>query len=128
MHEPVRTRDHTELALREFGADISVQRRVISLKGPARLAPRELVVPGDLSSSAFFLVAALLMPDSNLVISGVGLNPTRSSLLDFLVGMGANVRVLDVREELGEVVGEHCRSFRTRSGRRSRRPDGGRPN
>ena len=106
VREPVRTRDHTELALREFGADISVKKRVISLNGPARLEAQELVVPGDLSSAAFFLVAALLIPDSNLVISGVGLNPTRSSLLDFLAGMGANVRVLDVHGESGELIGD----------------------
>jgi 3-phosphoshikimate 1-carboxyvinyltransferase len=106
VREPVRTRDHTELALREFGADISMKKGAISLNGPARLEARELVVPGDLSSAAFFLVAALLIPDSNLVISGVGLNPTRSSLLDFLAGMGANVRVLDVREESGELIGD----------------------
>ncbi len=106
VREPVRTRDHTELALREFGADISARKGVISVTGPARLEARELVVPGDLSAAAFFLVAALLIPDSNLVISGVGLNPTRSSLLDFLAGMGANVRVLDVRQESGELVGD----------------------
>jgi 3-phosphoshikimate 1-carboxyvinyltransferase len=106
VREPVRTRDHTELALREFGADISVQKRVISLNGSARLQARELVVPGDLSAAAFFLVAALLIPDSNLVITGVGLNPTRSSLLDFLAGMGANVRVLEVREASGELIGD----------------------
>ncbi len=106
VREPVRTRDHTELALRHFGADISVAKRVISVHGPAKLRAGELRVPGDLSSAAFFLVAALLVPDSNLVITGVGLNPTRSALLDVLAGMGAPVRVLDLREESGELIGD----------------------
>ena len=91
--EPVRSRDHTEIALREFGADITVERRKIALAGRPRLDGRELVVPSDLSSAAFFLVAALLVPGSQLTIRGVGLNPTRSALLDFLVGMGASIRV-----------------------------------
>jgi 3-phosphoshikimate 1-carboxyvinyltransferase len=106
VREPVRTRDHTEVALRQFGAEISVQKRVISVQGPAKLKAAELRVPGDVSSAAFFMVAALLVPDSNLVITGVGLNPTRSALLDFLAGMGATVRVLDVRDESGELAGD----------------------
>jgi 3-phosphoshikimate 1-carboxyvinyltransferase len=106
VREPVRTRDHTELALRQFGAEISVKQRVISVQGPAKLTAGEVRVPGDLSSAAFFLIAALLVPGSNVVITGVGLNPTRSALLDFLAGMGAPVRVLDVREESGELAGD----------------------
>ena len=84
VREPVRTRDHTEIALQQFGADLSIRQRVISLAGRQRLEGRELLVPGDLSSAAFFLVAALLLPGSSLTITGVGLNPTRSALLDFL--------------------------------------------
>ena len=106
VHEAVRTRDHTEVALREFGADIEVNRRSITLRGPARLEGRELVVPGDLSSAAFFLVAALIVPDSGLTIHGVGLNPTRSQLLDFLVGMGASVKVLELTQVGGELIGD----------------------
>ncbi len=106
VHEPVRTRDHSELALREFGADIEVTRRTISLKGPARLEGKELVVPGDLSSAAFFLVASLIVSDASLQINGVGLNPTRSQLLDFLAGMGAQVKVLDVTQTGGELIGD----------------------
>ncbi len=85
VHEPVRTRDHTELALREFGADVETQRRSITVTGRPHLKAAELRVPGDLSSAAFFLVAALIVPESDLTIHGVGLNPTRSALLDFLV-------------------------------------------
>lgn len=106
VREPVRTRDHTEIALKEFGAEIESQRRVITLREGARLTGRELTVPGDLSSAAFFLVAALLLPQANLVIHGVGLNPTRSALLDFLVSMGASIKVLDLHQTGGELVGD----------------------
>ncbi len=106
VREPVRTRDHTEIALREFGAEIETERRVITLRGGAKLTGRELGVPGDLSSAAFFLVAALLVPEANLVIHGVGLNPTRSALLDFLVSMGASIKVLDLRQTAGELAGD----------------------
>jgi 3-phosphoshikimate 1-carboxyvinyltransferase len=104
--EPVKTRDHTELALRMFGADLSVQGTRVALTGRPRLEARQLSVPGDLSSSAFFLSAALLVPDSNLVIGSVGLNPTRTALLDYLAGLGAEVRVLNVGEQCGELVGD----------------------
>src|SRR5579862_560776 len=106
VREPVRTRDHTEIALKEFGAEIESRKRVIALHPGARLTGRELTVPGDLSSAAFFLVAALLMPEANLVIHGVGLNPTRSALLDFLVSMGASIKVLDVHQTGGELIGD----------------------
>jgi 3-phosphoshikimate 1-carboxyvinyltransferase len=106
VREPVRSRDHTEIALREFGADIRVERRVITLQGRPRLAGRALTVPSDLSSAAFFIVAALLLPQSSLTIRGVGLNPTRSTLLDFLAGMGASIRIVDVQQQNGELEGE----------------------
>jgi 3-phosphoshikimate 1-carboxyvinyltransferase len=106
VHEPVRTRDHTELALREFGADVDVDGLSISVMGRPRLEGRELRVPGDLSSAAFFLVAALIVPESSLTIHGVGLNPTRSALLDFLAEMGAQVRILDVTSSGGELIGD----------------------
>ena len=106
VREPIRSRDHTEIALREFGADIRVERRVITLEGRPHLTGRELFVPSDLSSAAFFIAAALLVPGSELVVRGVGLNPTRSTLLDVLVSMGAKIRVLDVKENNGELTGE----------------------
>jgi 3-phosphoshikimate 1-carboxyvinyltransferase len=105
VREPVRTRDHTEIALVEFGAEIEVHQRVIKLTAGARLTGRELVVPGDLSSATFFLVAALLMPEASLVIHNVGLNPTRSALLDFLTGVGASIKVIDVKQSGGELIG-----------------------
>ena len=117
VHEPVRTRDHTELALREFGAEVDVQKRAISVIGRPHLHGRELHVPGDLSSAAFFLVAALLVPQSALTIHGVGLNPTRAAILDFLSGMGAPIKVLDVKQAGGELIGDVLiRGARVRGG------------
>jgi 3-phosphoshikimate 1-carboxyvinyltransferase len=104
--EPIRSRDHTEIALREFGAEIELARQKITVAGRPRLEGRELVVPSDLSSAAFFLVAALLVPGSQLSILGVGLNPTRSALLDFLVGMGARIRVPNLESQNGELIGD----------------------
>lgn len=104
--EPVRTRDHSEIALREFGADVRVEGRRISVAGRSRLQARELEVPGDLSSAAFFLAAALLVPGSELVLEGVGLNPTRAALLDFLASQGASIRVLRIEQRAGEPSGD----------------------
>jgi len=106
VREPARTRDHTEIALREFGADLDVRARVISIHGRPRLRALDLTVPGDLSSAAFFLVAALLLPGSHIVIEGVGLNPTRSELLDFLISMGADLSVRNLAVHAGEPVGD----------------------
>jgi 3-phosphoshikimate 1-carboxyvinyltransferase len=106
VREPIRSRDHTEIALREFGADLKVAQRVITLEGRPTLTGRELTVPSDLSSAAFFLVAGLLVPGSNLVIQGVGLNPTRSSLLDFLLSIGAPIQVLKIESVNGELIGD----------------------
>jgi 3-phosphoshikimate 1-carboxyvinyltransferase len=104
--EPVRSRDHTELALLEFGADVTVDRMRITVAGRPKLTGRSVVVPSDISSAAFFLVAALLVPGSQLTIRGVGLNPTRSALLDFLVGMGAKIRIPNLESLNGEPQGE----------------------
>ncbi|MEP7352602.1 MAG: 3-phosphoshikimate 1-carboxyvinyltransferase [Acidobacteriota bacterium] len=106
VQEPVQTRDHTEIALREFGADIEVERRTVRLRPGQPLIGRELVVPGDLSSACFFLVAALMAKECDLAIRGVGLNPTRSSLLDFLVGMGAPIKVVNLQQIGGELMGD----------------------
>ncbi len=106
VREPQRTRDHSEIALREFGANVTIEGKVIRLEGHPNLTGRNLTVPGDLSSAAFFLVAALLVRESNLVVANVGLNPTRSALLDFLVSMGAQVQVLNLTQSGGELVGD----------------------
>jgi 3-phosphoshikimate 1-carboxyvinyltransferase len=110
VSEPVASRDHTEIALREFGADITVGqengRRRITLAGRPSLTGRELMVPSDLSSAAFFIVAALLVPGSQLTIRGVGLNPTRSGLLDLLSGMGAKILIPTLESQNGELIGD----------------------
>jgi 3-phosphoshikimate 1-carboxyvinyltransferase len=105
VREPLRTRDHTEIALREFGAEVEVKSGTISVEGRQKLAARELEVPGDLSSAVFFLAAALLVPDAELVIESVGLNPTRSVVLDFLVSMGAQIQIFNVHQSAGELTG-----------------------
>ena len=105
VEEPVRTRDHGELALRAFGAEVKCDRNRVSIKGGQRLKAIEASVPGDISSAAFFLCAAALFPESNLVIDSLLLNPTRAVLLDVLVGLGARVRMVQVEEQHGELTG-----------------------
>jgi 3-phosphoshikimate 1-carboxyvinyltransferase len=104
--EPVRTRDHTELALAEFGARIDLEGRTIRIHGRPRLKGRSLAVPGDLSSAVFFLAAAMVLPESNLVVHNVGLNPTRSAVLDVLGSMGAPISLVSIRSGHGELVGD----------------------
>jgi 3-phosphoshikimate 1-carboxyvinyltransferase len=104
--EPVRTRDHTEIALAEFGASVRRNGPRVEITGGPQLTGREIAVPGDLSSAAFFLAAALILPGSKLMLLGVGLNPTRSAVLDFLVQMGAPVRVARIEQRSGELVGD----------------------
>jgi 3-phosphoshikimate 1-carboxyvinyltransferase len=106
VRESIRSRDHTELALREFGADLQVKKKVITLAGRPTLTGRDLVVPSDLSSAAFFLVAGLLVPGAQLTIQNVGLNPTRSTLLDFLLSIGAPVKVQRIEAVNGELIGD----------------------
>lgn len=106
VREPIRSRDHSEIALREFGVELRVKQRVITIEGPAKLTGRELMVPSDLSSAAFFLVAGLLIPGSHLVIQNVGLNPTRSALLDFLLSIGAPIKTPRIECVNGELIGD----------------------
>jgi len=107
--EPVRTRDHTEVALAEFGARIERSDRRIRIYARnegSRLEARQLAVPGDVSSAAFFLAAALLLPESNLLLHNVGLNPTRTAVLDVLACMGAPINLVSVHGSSGELVGD----------------------
>jgi 3-phosphoshikimate 1-carboxyvinyltransferase len=105
VEEPIPTRDHGELALRSFGAEIIRSRNSVTIAGGQALRPLDAPIPGDSSSAAFFLCAAAIFPESNLVIDGVLLNPTRSALLDVLTGMGSRVSVLNIEELHGELVG-----------------------
>jgi 3-phosphoshikimate 1-carboxyvinyltransferase len=105
VHEAVRTRDHSELALRAFGATVTRTMDAVSITGPQELHAIEAAVPGDLSSAAFFLCAAVLFPGSGLVLESVGLNPTRAALLDVLTALGAHIAVLNLEERNAELVG-----------------------
>jgi 3-phosphoshikimate 1-carboxyvinyltransferase len=109
--EPVPTRDHSERMLRGFGAELTVEQdkdgaRVISIRGEAELKPQRIVVPGDPSSAAFPVVAALLVPGSDVVIENVGLNPTRAGLFEVLRMMGGDIELVDQREVGGEPVAD----------------------
>jgi 3-phosphoshikimate 1-carboxyvinyltransferase len=103
--EPSRTRDHGELALRAFGATVDRQGNAVSIQGGQTVHPLEAYIPGDISSAAFFLCAAAIFSESNLVIDGVLLNPTRSALLDVLAAMGSRISMVRVEEQHGELVG-----------------------
>jgi 3-phosphoshikimate 1-carboxyvinyltransferase len=105
VHEAVRTRDHSELALRAFGAALTRDVDSVSIEGEQTLHAIEAAVPGDLSSAAFFLCAAALFPESNLVLDTLGLNPTRAALLDVLTSLGAKIKVLHIEEKHAELVG-----------------------
>jgi 3-phosphoshikimate 1-carboxyvinyltransferase len=104
LEEPLKSRDHTEVLLRGFGAEVSVNCKGVALKGHQSLSGRDVRVPGDLSSAAFFLVGAAAIADSDVVIRGVGCNPTRDGVLDVLRLMGASIEVTDRRAEAGETV------------------------
>ncbi len=103
--EPLPTRDHTERMLAAAGAEVKRSGDAVSVRATARLEPGEIVVPGDFSSAAFLLVAALLVPGSDVALNGVGLNPTRTGLLAILGRMGAEVEVEPGGERGGEPIG-----------------------
>ncbi|MEO6119156.1 MAG: 3-phosphoshikimate 1-carboxyvinyltransferase [Terriglobales bacterium] len=103
--ESIRTRDHGELALRAFGAEVHRSRTTVSIVGGQSLQAITAFVPSDISSAAFFLCAAAIFPGSNLVIESLGLNPTRAALLDVLTALGARLSVINLEEHHGELVG-----------------------
>jgi len=105
VRESVRTRDHGELALRGFGAEVERTTNAVSIRGGQTLHAIEATVPGDISSAAFFLCAAALFLGSNLVFDALGLNPTRATLLDVLTSLGAHIGVLNLEEKNGELIG-----------------------
>jgi 3-phosphoshikimate 1-carboxyvinyltransferase len=105
FEEPIRTRDHGELALRAFGVELSRQKNRITIHGGQRLRAIDAAVPGDISSAAFFLCAATIFPESNLVIEDLLLNPTRAVLLDVLKALGARISVINLEDHHGELVG-----------------------
>jgi 3-phosphoshikimate 1-carboxyvinyltransferase len=106
VRESVCTRDHTEVALREFGADIEGKRGTLRIHPRPRLTARQLTVPGDLSGGVFLIAAALVLPESSLMLHNVGLNPSRARVIDFLISIGAPVHIASVQLRNGELVGD----------------------
>lgn len=104
--EPAPTRDHTERMLRGFGYPVSRDNGVISLEGGGSLRGAAIEVPADISSAAFFLVAASIAPGSDLLLTHVGINPTRTGILSILSLMGADITLLNEREVGGEPVAD----------------------
>jgi 3-phosphoshikimate 1-carboxyvinyltransferase len=105
IEEPIQTRDHGELALQAFGAQIDRRMREVSIDGGQKLHSIEATVPGDISSAAFFLCAVGLFPNSQLSVPGLLLNPTRARLLDVLMGLGLRITMSELEEQHGELVG-----------------------
>ena len=106
VREPHLSRDHSERMLRYFGASVESFSGGVRLKGGGQLFGRDIAVPGDISSAAFFMVAALIVPNSELLIRGVGVNPTRTGVIDILQAMGGDLELLNPREESGEPVAD----------------------
>jgi 3-phosphoshikimate 1-carboxyvinyltransferase len=105
VEEPLRTRDHGELALRAFGAQLERKKNRVSIAGHQPLTSISAAIPGDISSAAFFMCAAALFPGSNLVFDNLLLNPTRAGLLDVLSAMGVRLSVINLEDHHGELVG-----------------------
>lgn len=107
VEEPQQSRDHTEIMARAFGVTLEIEGgRSVAVEGCRRLSARDVRVPGDISSAAFFLVAAASVAGSELTIRGVGCNPTRSGVIDILRRMGAGIELTRQREEAGEPVAD----------------------
>ena len=104
--EPHRSRDHSERMLAHFGADIRVTDTGAGIAGGREMQGQEIVVPGDISSAAFFLVAGLIVPGSEILIKGVGVNPTRTGIIDILIAMGGDIRLQNQRTLSGEPVAD----------------------
>ncbi len=104
--EPLQSRDHTERMLRAFGCTVEVTGQTVSLRGGQSLIGTEIEVPGDISSATFFLVAGAIVPNSKIVLKNVGLNPTRTGIIDVLQKMGAILSVDHVRNEEFEPCGD----------------------
>ena len=105
VEEPIRTRDHGELALRAFGAEVEHVGNTARIRGGQSLTAIEALVPGDLSSAAFFLCAAAVFPGSHISLPGILMNPTRARLLDVLIQMGLKISVTQIEQHHGELVG-----------------------
>ena len=104
--EPLQSRDHTERMLRAFGCEVTVDGLTVTLEGGQKLSSANIEVPGDISSAAFFLAAGAIVPNSKIVLKNVGLNPTRTGIVDVLTQMGANLSIDNIRNEEFEPCGD----------------------
>ena len=106
INEPVASRDHTEIMLNYFGADIKNNNKVITSTPVDELYAKDIEVPGDISSAAFFMVAGLVVPNSHIIIENVGINPTRTGIIDALRAMGGYVNIINERTSAGELTAD----------------------
>ncbi|HCE67659.1 MAG: 3-phosphoshikimate 1-carboxyvinyltransferase [Geobacteraceae bacterium GWC2_55_20] len=106
VHEPSLSRDHSERMFSQFGASLALSEDGVTVRGGFELNAQEISVPGDISSAAFFIVAALITPDSEILIRNVGVNPTRTGVIDILKAMGGDIELLDQRQLSGEPVAD----------------------
>ncbi len=106
VSEPMKSRDHTERLLSYFDLPVTVDGCTTALEGRCSFQGKPIAVPGDISAAAFFIVAASIVPDSEILLTGIGLNPERIGIVEILLAMGADITVLDQRDESGELVGD----------------------
>jgi 3-phosphoshikimate 1-carboxyvinyltransferase len=106
IKEPMKSRDHSERMLTYLGIPVRVDGCTVQIDGQQPFDGKPITVPGDISAAAFFLVAASIVPDSEVLLTGIGLNPERTGILDALSAMGADIAILNTREESGEPVGD----------------------
>ena len=92
--EPEKSRDHTERMIRQFGGQVEEEGLAVSVSGGQELKGTTIHVPGDISSAAFFLVAGAIVPNSTIILKNVGLNPTRTGIIDVMKEMGADLRLM----------------------------------
>ncbi|RSD26505.1 3-phosphoshikimate 1-carboxyvinyltransferase [Mesobacillus subterraneus] len=104
--EPVKTRDHTERMIRQFGGEVDRNGDIISVKGGQKLMAASITVPGDISSAAFFLAAGAVVPGSDILLKNVGLNPTRTGIIDVLTSMGADITIAQYGDRASEPAGD----------------------
>ncbi|MFH1478862.1 MAG: 3-phosphoshikimate 1-carboxyvinyltransferase [Candidatus Omnitrophota bacterium] len=115
VREPVRSRDHTERMLKMFGASLKIQGNAVTCSPSSLKTPHKFIVPGDISSAAFFIAAGLILPDTKIILKDVGLNPTRAGILDILKRMGAKVQIKrkssfsSAYEPYGDIIVKHNR-------------------
>ena len=106
IHEKIKSRNHTEIMLKSFGADINIENLKISVKPVNELFSQDIYVPGDISSAAFIIVSTLITKDSEVIIKNVGLNETRTGIIDVVKNMNGNIEIINERLVGGELVGD----------------------